>query len=290
LEMREVPEFFVSTTFISDGSPVEDALELCLKHDIRGVELGSNHRFERLPETKIEKYPDLSYLVHNYFPPAEEDLVVNIASLDDKTRESSIEHIRRCIDFSSQIGAQLHTFHPGFLSDPLGKSENSSNYDFRFEEFSSEGRKYEDAFTQMLESVTTIAEYARRKGVDIAIETEGSVDKWDHLLMQRIDEFDEFFRHFPSGTVGVNLNIGHLSLAANVFGFSWEEFVDAVADRVVAMELSHNQGQKDDHKPLIAGMWYWDIIRDCRFVNTYKILEFRNTAIEEIVACYHLCH
>jgi len=47
--------------------------------------------------------------------------------------------------------------------------------------------------------------------------------------------------------------------------------------------LSHNNGVEDQHLPLQAESWCWDIILDSRFVNVYKILEFRNTPISEIV-------
>ena len=58
--------------------------------------------------------------------------------------------------------------------------------------------------------------------------------------------------------------------------------MNLVAEYVVAMELSHNDGQEDQHLPLIADGWYWPLIIDQRFENVYKILEFRNSSTREI--------
>ena len=44
----------------------------------------------------------------------------------------------------------------------------------------------------MLRSIDSIVNYARQKNVTIAIETEGSVSKKDHLLLQEPKEFENF--------------------------------------------------------------------------------------------------
>ena len=49
------------------------------------------------------------------------------------------------------------------------------------------------------------------------------------------------------------------------------------------MELSHNNGIEDQHLPLKNKGWYWSLIVDERFKNIYKILEFRNTPINNII-------
>ena len=83
--------------------------------------------------------------------------------------------------------------------------------------------------------------------------------------------------------IGINLNIGHLNLAANAFKFKRGDFVDLIQDYILAMELSHNDGIEDQHLLLQSDGWYWDLIHDTRFEGAYKILEFRNTPISEIV-------
>ena len=100
--------------------------------------------------------------------------------------------------------------------------------------------------------------------------------------MQQPKEYERLLKLFSSDVIGINLNIGHLILAANAFGFSYQTFVDLIANYVVAMELSHNDRVNDQHLPLQPTGWYWPLINDKRFKDVFKILEFRNTNIIEI--------
>lgn len=270
---------YVSTTFFHDGTSIHDALEICNSYDITAVELGSNHSFDPDPLKTIKKYP-FSYLVHNYFPIPHVPFVLNIASVDESIREKSIRHIYNAIDFCADAGAHLYTFHPGFITDPKGSNQNQQNYDFQWDD--SAKKEYPLAFDHMLRNIEKCVEYAAKKGIKIAIETEGSLHKKDHLLMQRPNEYEKLFKYYSPSDIGVNLNIGHLRLAMEAFQFSWKEFIEVIGNRLVAMELSHNNGEVDEHLPLQSDGWYWDIIVDKRFESAYKILEFRNTTISEV--------
>ena len=117
----------------------------------------------------------------------------------------------------------------------------------------------------MYQALDEVIEYATSKTVKIAIETEGSLKKKDHLLMQNPKEYEEFIDRYNPVDIGINLNIGHLNLSANAFDFDRIAFVDLVQDHIVAMELSHNDGLEDQHQPLQSGEWYWEIIHDSRF-------------------------
>ena len=279
---------YLSTTFATDNSLLSEVLEICVQHGIRHFELGSNHVYEKEFARIVQQF-DCHYLVHNYFPIPKKSFVVNIASLDDDIYQCSINHLRRSIDFCHEIGAFLYTFHPGFLTDPCGSNKNNKNYDFQFEDQKLSSGDYEQAFDRMLNAISQSVQYAKKHNVQVAIETEGSVSKRDHLLMQRPEEYQRFFQHFSSEDIRINLNIGHLRLASNAFGFEVKDFVTLIEDYIVAIELSHNDGVEDEHRPLEEGEWYWDIISDSRFTQAYKILEFRNTHIETILNNIAIC-
>lgn len=272
---------FVSTTFAPDGSDLETVLEACASHGIGRVELGSNHRHVPDPKTVLKRF-GLEYLMHNYFPVPRDDFVLNIASLDDGIRTRSIAHMMDAITLCAETGAGLYTFHPGFVTDPKGANRDSSNYDFQFDSQDLARSDYGESFSRMLDSIDSIADHAARKGVAIAVETEGSVRHNTHLLLQRPEEFVRFFTCPGTKGVGISLNLGHVLLAANAFRFSIDAFVDLIADRLVAMEMSHNSGMEDEHKPLAAEGWYWPLISDRRFERSYKILELRNTPVGDI--------
>jgi len=274
---------FVSTTFVADDTPIGDALVLLAEHGIHTVELGSNHAFEPDPLGVVARSAPRQHLVHNYFPAPADPFVVNLASLNDEIRERSLAHVERSLEFCRQSGALLYTVHPGFLSDPRGASRGTGNYDFLFREGRVDPELYERAFERMVSALARATDRAAACGVRLAIETEGSVSKRDHLLLQRPEEYERLMRHFSPQAIGVSLNIGHMRLASAAFGFETGAFVDLVADYIVAMELSHNDGVADDHRPLRAGAWYWPVIADIRFAGAYKILEFRNTSMADIL-------
>ena len=54
------------------------------------------------------------------------------------------------------------------------------------------------------------------------------------------------------------------------------------------MEISHNYGKKDDHLPIKKRSWYWKIIKDQKYDKMPKILEFRNTDINQIKKVYEM--
>jgi len=278
--------FYVSTTFIKDNLPIKNAISKLLKNSIFNVELGSNHAYEK-SYLYLKKYK-ANYCVHNYFPIPKKSIVINIASQNKQIREKSLKHIKKAIKFSKKINAKLYTFHPGFLTDPDGSNISSKNYDFLWNKKKLLTSNYKKSWKFMIGSIKKIVRFAKKESVKIAIETEGSINSKDHLLMQRPEEYVKFFRIFKKKDIGINLNFGHLNLASRAFSFNKFKFVKSISGRIVAMELSHNFGKKDDHLPIRKGAWYWKIIKNPKFKKIPKILEFRNTNISKIEKTYKL--
>ena len=140
----------------------------------------------------------------------------------------------------------------------------------------------------MIESIKEIIFYAKKEGVRIAIESEGSMSSKNHLLMQKPIEYEKFFKIFKKKDIGINLNIGHLNLASKAFRFNKLNFIKNISNKIVAMELSHNFGKNDNHLPIRKNTWYWKLIKSKKFENIPKILEFRNTNIHKVKTTYNL--
>ncbi len=279
-------KLFVSTTFVPDKQSVEEALIQCNEISVSNVELGANHIHE--DSFSIIKEYDFNFLVHNYFPIPKDDFVVNIASEDQTLRKKSINHVKNAIDFCGDTGGELYTFHPGFTVNPISSSAGETNYDFKWNQDEIDESNYGIALSNMYKSLAECVSYAAKAGIRIAIETEGSFNKSDFLLMQRPEEYEKLFEEYAPEELGLNLNIGHLNLAAKAFGFSRRSFVTLVSDYVVALEMSHNDGHEDQHLPLERDAWYWPIIFDRRFDEVYKIMEYRNTGKKEIAGNVNL--
>lgn len=278
--------FYVSTTFLKDNKSIFEAIKMLKKVKISNIELGSNHIWEK--NISPLKFKNLNLCVHNYFPVPSKKLIINIASQNTKIRKLSISQIKKSIKFSKKISSKLYTFHPGFLTDPDGSNLSEKNYDFLWNQNKLRAKNYENSWKLMILSIREIIKFARKNRVKIAIETEGSISSKEHLLMQKPNEYKKFCKIFKKKDIGINLNIGHLNLASRAFSFNKFKFVKSISGRIVAMELSHNFGKKDDHLPIRKGAWYWKIIKNPKFKKIPKILEFRNTNISKIEKTYKL--
>ena len=272
---------FVSTTFIEDNSKLKSALDKCRNMKIKSIEIGSNHIYEKDYDYILDY--EFEIIVHNYFPVPKDSFVINISSTDEDIRKKSIEKVKSSIKFCKDIGSQLYTFHPGFLTDPIGSNKNKNNYDFQWNDSHLNNSNYITSENLMYESLDEIINFSKKCRVNVSVETEGSLHKKNHLLMQTPQEYEKLMKRYKSSDLGINLNIGHLNLASKAFCFSKFEFVDLIKSHIVAMELSHNNGNEDQHLPLKEDGWYWPIITSKKFDKIPKILEFRNSSKEDIL-------
>ena len=271
---------YISTTVFSDLTPVEEALRKLNEKGVKNIELGSIHPFEKNVEKTLERYKN-NYLVHNYFPAPQTSLIVNIIAMEEEIREQSLRHVKDRIVFSKEINAGLYTFHPGYLTQPIATNLTNENWDFVYDSSINAIISYEKAFDLLLDSVKQLVAFADKYKQPIAIESSGSLDKKDFLLMQRSNEFHDLFSQINSEFLGINLNLGHLNLASRAFGFDRLDFVNQLSDKIFAMEISHNDGIDDDHEMLKCDEWYWEVINDPRFQKIPMIFEGRNTPLLE---------
>ena len=272
---------YISTTFAKDKTPVSNVLNLLNSFNIKNIELGSNHCWEKSIKNKLLKYP-FNFLVHNYFPVPKKNIIINIASSDYLIRKKSIKHIKNSILFTKKINASLYTFHPGFIMDPISESKSKKNYDFKFKKFKKNEINYNNSFNSMVISLKEIVKFAKKEKIKIAIETEGSRKK-NFYFLYHYDEYLRLYKIFNKNDFGLNLNLGHLNLASKCLGFDKLTFIKKLKKYIVAIEMSHNNGLKDEHLPLKKNAWYWTLLKDKYFKKAYKIMEFRNTSINQVL-------
>lgn len=272
-------QIYASTTFLGDRpTNLAEPLGLLAGLDLDGVELGSTHRWQTDLAAEIERLWSKPRLTHNYFPPAENDMVLNIASSDSDIRTRSIAHMKRCLAFAVDIGASLYTIHPGFLAEPkaAGNDPAARRFDFQFD---TESTPYERAFSLMTDSLKELVETASTAGIRLAIETEGSLTSAGVTLMEEPAEYDRLFNAIPEG-LAVNLNLAHTGLAAKGRGFDMADFIENLRPYIAAVEISHNDGHGDQHRPLEPGAPVLDWIP--ALPDVPLILEFRCAEIGDI--------
>lgn len=275
---------FASTTAIGPGrTAVAEVLAALDGLALDGIELGSTHHWqpdmaERVLDVTGRDERSATLFTHNYFPPAEHDFVVNIAAADETIRTASVAHAKRCLAMARTIGAEVYTVHPGFLAEDADPAETPDGGAFDFE-FRGRRSPHPQAFARMIDSLREIITEAERLGVALAVETEGSIAKRDVLLLEQPEEFDALFEAIPHG-LWMNFNLAHTALAARVHGFSVAEFIARFAPRFKAVELSHNDGSGDQHRPLEPDSWVLEWIP--ALPDVPLILEFREATRADI--------
>lgn len=110
---------YVSSSCVHN-SKIGDSVKELASAGFRNIELsGGTEYYEGFEQELLElknKY-NLNYLCHNYFPPPKEHFVLNLASLDDKIFNMSVEHLKKTITLSHLLGASKFGFHAGFFID-----------------------------------------------------------------------------------------------------------------------------------------------------------------------------
>ena len=271
-------QLFLSTTFYGIiNSDISKALEGLDTLDIDGIELGSTHAYQSNIGNIISKNWVGRIVTHNFFPPMKDvEFVMNIASDDIDIRNKSVNHAVFCIKFAASIGAEVYTVHPGFTAKPDIHKNTNYTYDFSFND---EKVDKKISFVNMVKSLKLLIKIAKKNKIRLAIETEGSLTKTGVLLMESMDEYDQIFSIFRED-IFLNLNLAHTRFASIEHGFKVKEFIKKYYEKIILVEISHNNGKVDQHLPLVGDSYVFDYLH--LLPDVPCILEFRNSTINQI--------
>ena len=166
---------------------------------------------------------DLKVTVHAPFSD------VNIGSLNEKIRRTSLEILRETLDVASNLNALVVTIHPGHCSPA--------------------SRKFRGDYNRVHKSsLRELEKYSREFGVLVGVENMPSFPILDAQMPERLAELLE-------GTgLGVTLDMGHL----NTVGFPFGRFLELLGRRIVHVHLHDNSGESDQHFPLGKGTIPWE--------------------------------
>ncbi|KPV62465.1 MAG: Xylose isomerase-like TIM barrel [Candidatus Bathyarchaeota archaeon BA1] len=140
--------------------------------------------------------------------------------------------IKACIGFSVLINARILVLHAGFVV-PSDK-------------FSIFTRPLAGALMALIDSMRRCAEYASNSGISIGIEN-GELGA-THLF-KGIDSLLDVVEAIDMDNVGVALDIGHLYLTANYYGFDLLEATEKALTHMIHAHLSDNFGKFDPLSP-----------------------------------------
>ncbi|MDR2698811.1 MAG: sugar phosphate isomerase/epimerase [Candidatus Methanoplasma sp.] len=172
---------------------------------------------------------------------------VNIASINERIREASVEETIRTMEHANRMGIALVTIHPGIYSMVLHSAKDRS---IRYAK----------------DSLKKIEKGAEEYGVTAAVE---NMPSFVIMMGQTPGELLELM----DGTdLSICFDIGH----ANTMGLI-DECIDAFEGRIANIHIHDNMGKNDDHMTIGDGKI--DFVRVLSRLRGYKgnyIIESRN--------------
>jgi sugar phosphate isomerase/epimerase len=266
---------YISTGGFSQNDAFQTSREL-ISAGCEYIELSAGKYKPDLLESLKKLTKSAHFRVHNYFPPPKKPFVLNLASQDEMTAQSSIDHIIKAIQWSVELDQPVYSFHAGFLMDP------------KVEEL---GRKItprplynrRDSLSMFIDRVNKIDEYAQALGVSILIENNVlsannyKAFKSNPFLMATADECIRVMSN-TSDNVRLLIDVAHLKVSSNSLRFDPAAFLVSCHDWICAYHLSDNDGTKDSNSPISCNSWFWPHLR--RDLDYYSLEVYNLTPAE----------
>ena len=194
---------------------LENTLEFIEGLGLDYAELVHQYPSQIITQDMVESY-DLKYSIHSPF------IDVNIASIQDKSRLSSIEQIKTSIDLANEIDAEAVVVHPGLISFLPNKY-------FR-----------KEVIGIAEESIIELGQYGEDLGVMTTFE---NMPTFEGILYHDMNELNELL---SSNGLYMTLDVGH----ANHAGYSPDEMI---FDTIKHVHIHDNFGDDDAHLSLGEG-------------------------------------
>lgn len=249
---------YISTGGFSKKSVIE-VIKLLSKNNIKDFELSGGIYTKNLESKLINLSSKFNFVLHNYFPPPRKPFVLNLASLNEKIYQESLNHIKKSIKLASFVKSPFYSFHAGFLLDPkveeLGKTIKSYYLYDRNE-----------CLERFINSINLLSKYASKYKIKLLVEnnviTKSNLSKFgsNPLLMTDIKSTKEIIEGFDENLYFL-VDVAHLKVSANTLDFDACAYLEIFKHKIAGYHLSDNDGLSDSNKEISKNSWFWSHLR-----------------------------
>lgn len=263
--------------------PASEVSSDLFQYGFSNIELSGGIYCDNLIKSLNSLKNNISFQVHNYFPPSNKPFVLNLGSLNDELSSRTLTHMKSSIELASLLGAKKYSFHAGFLIDPkvdeLGKRILSKKLFPR-----------QASIEVFIKRVVELSNFADNHGISLMIENNVLSQKnWfefeeNPFLMADPKECEQIFRCLPKN-VNLLVDVAHLKVSANSLKFKPELFFDLMDERIKGYHFSDNNGLADTNHKFDNASWFWPFIK--KDVDYYTI-EVYNESFQTLKALVNL--
>ena len=211
----------------------------------------------------------IQLLLHNYFPPPETDFVLNLASTNNKIHNLSLEHCKRAIDLSIQLGTGQFGFHAGFFIDikveEIGKKLSPSDITDKNE-----------AFDRFCESHEVLKQFA---GSDLKLYVENNVFSISNhesfkgtnpLMLTDLAGFEELKNRIDFNLL---LDVAHLKVSCQTLDHNFDNQLEVLFAHSDYIHVSDNDGTHDTNNAFVKDSKLYGQLSDLNWNNKIVTLE-----------------
>ncbi len=268
---------FLSSGGFGNQTAVE-AAALLHSQGVEAIELSGGAYSASSRQDLIDMSKNISFQVHNYFPPPQVPFVFNLASLDPKVAEQSFQHVVAAMNLSAELGRPIYSFHAGFLLDPhvkeLGKRIESRKLFDR-----------SDAMSAFIERLNRLSKIASQMNVQLLVENNVlSKNNFQNFrenpfLMADAGECAYVMERTPDN-INLLVDVAHLKVSSNSLGFDPKDFLRNCDQWIKAYHLSDNDGTRDSNECFSEAAWFWPLLKNNL---DYYSLEIYGASVETLL-------
>lgn len=144
---------------------------------------------------------------------------INIASPSKIMLGASMKRLKQSMAYANQLDAKVWVFHPGAKTG-IGQFYPGADW------------------KQNVESIKKLYKSAEEFGLNIALE---NLPAKYYFFMSKPEEFARFYRE-TNLPIGITMDLGHANLEGHIEGF-----FNLLADKIIHIHASDNDGSDDQH-------------------------------------------
>ena len=236
---------YVSSSCVKVAS-IKQSVTLLAEEGIGNIELSGGTKYYSDFEHDLlflqDKY-DLNYTVHNYFPPPVEPFILNLATLDEKLYQQSLEHCQKALALCKKLGSKKYGVHAGFLIDFPPREAGKKIALRTLNDRKVALRRFSDAWARLND----------QSGPDVALYLENNVFSQSNAKTYSgnnpflMTDHEGYLELMEEADFTILLDLAHLKVSAQSLNLNFQEQARQLLPLTDYLHVSGNDGLHDQN-------------------------------------------